>query len=101
LLLALVKRYELRLADDEPLAISLLAETHPTRAYYQRFGLSDRAVAALAALLEVRETPNPGLDQILSFIGDVGLRTPSRLLKTPSPAGSACRSRCHRIHIAF
>lgn len=76
LLLALVKRYELRLADDEPLAISLLAETHPTRAYYQRFGLSDGAVAALAALLEARETPNPGLDQILSFIRDVGLRTP-------------------------
>lgn len=31
LLLALIKRYELRLADDEPLAVALLAETQPTR----------------------------------------------------------------------
>ena len=75
LLLALVKRYELRIADDEPLALALLAETHPTRTYHQRFGLSDSAVAAIEGLLEEAGTPNPGLDQILSFIRDVGLRT--------------------------
>ena len=46
LLLALVRRYELRVADDEPLAVALLSETHPTRTYHQRFGLSARAVAA-------------------------------------------------------
>ena len=50
LLLALVKRYELRVADDEPLAVALLAETHATRTYHQRFGLSDRAVAAIEEL---------------------------------------------------
>lgn len=76
LLLALVKRYELRLEDDEPLALALLAETHPTRAYHQRFGLSDRAVATIEGLLEGADTPNPGLDQILSFTRDAGLRTP-------------------------
>ena len=75
-LLALVKRYELRVADDEPLAVALLSETHATRTYHQRFGLSDRAVAAIEELLEAAGTPNPGLDQILSFIRDVGLRTP-------------------------
>ena len=75
LLLALVKRYELRIADDEPLAIALLSETHPTRTYHQRFGLSNRAIAAIEGLLEAAGTPNPGLDQILSFIRDVGLRT--------------------------
>ena len=75
LLLALVKRYELRIADDEPLALALLAETHPTRTYHQRFGLSGRAIAAIEELLEAAGTPNPGLDQILSFIRDVGLRT--------------------------
>ena len=75
LLLALVKRYELRIADDEPLAIALLSETHPTRTYHQRFGLSNRAVAAIEGLLEAAGTPNPGLDQILSFIRDAGLRT--------------------------
>ena len=76
LLLALVKRYELRVADDEPLAVALLAETRATRAYHQRFGLSDRAVATIEELLEAAGTPNPGLDQVLSFIRDVGLRTP-------------------------
>ena len=75
LLLAVVKRYELRVADDEPLAVALLAETNPTRTYHQRFGLSDRAVAAIEELLEAVDTPNPGLDQILSFIRDVGLKT--------------------------
>ena len=75
-LLALVKRYELRVADDEPLAVALLSETHATRTYHQRFGLSDRAVAAIEELLEAAGTPNSGLDQILSFIRDVGLRTP-------------------------
>ena len=76
LLLAVVKRYELRVADDEPLAVALLAETDPTRTYHQRFGLSDRAVAVIEGLLEAAGTPNPGLDQILSFIRDVGLKTP-------------------------
>ena len=76
LLLALVRRYELRVADDEPLAVALLSETHPTRTYHQRFGLSARAVAAIEELLEAAGTPNPGLDQILSFIRDVSLRTP-------------------------
>ena len=76
LLLDLVKRYELRIADDEPLALALLTETHPTRTYYQRYGLSDRAVAVIEELLEAADTPNPGLDQILSFIRDVELRTP-------------------------
>ena len=76
LLLAVVKRYELRVADDEPLAVALLAETNPTRTYHQRFGLSDRAVAAIEGLLEAAGTPNPGLDQILSFISDAGLKTP-------------------------
>ena len=67
LLLALVKRYEVQLADDEPLALALLAETHPTRTYHKRFGLSDRAVAANEGLLEAADPPDPGLDQILSF----------------------------------
>jgi hypothetical protein len=76
LLLALVKRYEMQLADDEPLALALLAETHPTRTYHKRFGLSDRAVAAVEGLLEAADTPNPGLDQILSFVRDAGMTTP-------------------------
>ena len=76
LLLALVKRYELRVANDEPMAVALLAETDPTRTYHQRFGLSDRAVAVIEGLLEAVDTPNPGLDQILRFIRDVGLKTP-------------------------
>ena len=76
LLLALVRRYELRVADDEPLALVLLSETHATRTYHQRFGLSDRAIAAIEGLLEAAGTSNPGLDQILSFIRDAGLRTP-------------------------
>ena len=76
LLLALVTRYELPVADDEPLAVALLSETRPTRTYHQRFGLSDRAVAAIEELLEAADTPNPGLEQILSFIRSGGLRTP-------------------------
>ena len=76
LLLALINRYELRVADDEPLAVALLVETHATRTYHQRFGLSDSAVEAIEELLEAVDTPNPGLDQILSFIRDVDLRTP-------------------------
>ena len=76
LLLTLVQRYELRVADDEPLAVALLAETDATSAYHQRFGLSNRAVAAIEELLEGIDTPNPGLDQIFSFIRKVDLRTP-------------------------
>ena len=76
LLLALVNRYELRVTDDEPLAVALLAETDPTRTYHRRFGLSDRAVAAIEGLLDAAGTPNAGLEQILSFIRDVGLKTP-------------------------
>ena len=76
LLLALVNRYELRVADDEPLAAALLWETRPTRTYHQRFGLSERAVAVIEELLEAADTPNPGLEQILSFIRSGGLRTP-------------------------
>ena len=76
MLLALVKRYELRVVDDEPLAVALLSETHAARTYHQRFGLSDRAVTMIEELLEAGDTPNPGLDQILSFIRDVHLRTP-------------------------
>jgi len=79
LLLALVKRYELRVTDDVALAVALLAETHATRTYHQRFGLSDRAVEAIAELLEAVDTPNPGLDHILSFLRDVRLRT-SRIM---------------------
>ena len=75
LLLALVRRYDLQITDDEPLAVALLSETHPTRTYHQRFGLSDRAIAAIEELLEASATPHPGLDQILSFTSDVGLRT--------------------------
>ena len=76
LLLVLVNRYELRVADDEPLAVALLAETHATRTYHEAFGLSDRAVAAIEELLEAADTPNPGLDHIFSFVLDVSLRTP-------------------------
>ena len=76
LLLALVERYNLRIANDEPLALALLSETHPTRTYHKRFGLSDRAVAAIEEFLDADDTPRPGLDQILSFIREVGLRTP-------------------------
>ena len=76
LLLALVTRYELRVADDEPLAVALLSETEATRTYHQRFGLSDRAVAAIEELFEAADTPNPGLEQILSFIRSDSLRTP-------------------------
>ena len=76
LLLALIKRYEVQLTDDQPLALALLAETHPTHAYHKRFGLSDRAVAAVEGLLEAADTPNPGLDQILSFIREVRMTTP-------------------------
>ena len=75
-LLALVDRYELRLADDEPLALALLSETQATRTYYQAFGLSGRAVIAIEELLESAATPNPGLDHILSFLRDAGVRTP-------------------------
>ena len=91
LLLALVRRYELRLADDEPLAVALLAETRATRAYHQRFGLSDRAVAAIEELLEAAGTPNPGLDQILSFVRDVGLRTPGIMAAIERIAMDAAR----------
>ena len=77
LLLALVKRYELRVADDEPLAVALLVEADATRAYHQRFGLSDRAVDAIERLLGATGTPNPGLEHILSFVRDVGLHTPT------------------------
>lgn len=76
LLLALVDRYELRLADDEPMALALLSETHATRRYYEAFAFSDRAVAAIEELLEAERTPNPGLDHIFRFVRDVGLRTP-------------------------
>ena len=91
LLLALVKRYELRLADDGPLAVALLAETDPTRTYHQRFGLSDRAVAAIEGLLEAAGTPNPGLDHILSFISDAGLKTPRILAAIEGIAMDATR----------
>ncbi len=91
LLLALVKRYELRVADDEPLAVALLAETNPTRTYHQRFGLSNRAVAAIEGLLEAEVTPNPGLDQILSFIRDVGLKTPRIIAAIEGIAMDAAR----------
>ena len=76
ILLALVDRYELRLEDDEPMAVTLLSETHPTRRYHQAFTLSDRAVGAIEELVEAERTPNPGLDHIFGFIRDVGLRTP-------------------------
>ena len=75
-LLALVDRYELRLEDDEPMAVALLSETHSTRRYHLAFTLSDRAVAAIEELIEAELTPNPGLDHIFSFIREVGLRTP-------------------------
>ncbi len=77
LLLALVKRYELQLADDEPLAWALQSETQATRTYQQRFGLSARAIRAIEQLLEAADTPNPGLDQVLSFVRDAELRTPA------------------------
>ena len=91
MLLAVVKRYELRVADDEPLAVALLAETDPTRTYHQRFGLSNRAVAAIEGLLEAAATPNPGLDQILSFIRDVGLKTPRIIAAIEGIAMDAAR----------
>ena len=91
LLLALVKRYELRVADDEPLAVALLAETNPTRTYHQRFGLSAHAVAAIEGLLEAAGTPNPGLDQILRFIRDVDLRTPRVIAAVERIAMNAMR----------
>ena len=91
LLLALVKRYELRVADDEPLAVALLAETDPTRTYHRRFGLSDRAVVVIEGLLEAVDTPNQGLDQILSFIRDVGLKTPRIIAAIEGIAMDAAR----------
>ena len=102
LLLALVKRYGLRLADDEPLALALVSETHATRAYHQRFGLSVRAVLAIEGMLEAATTPNPGLDQILSFIGDVGLRTPrimAALERIAADAGAPIRIRGAAVRI--
>jgi hypothetical protein len=75
-LLALVRRYELQIADDEPLAWALLSETNPTRTYQQRFGLSDRAISVIELLLEAPDTPNPGIDQVLRFVGDADIRTP-------------------------
>ena len=74
-LLALVSRYELALGDDEPLALALLSETQAARSYHRRFGFSRGAVEVVEELLEGASTPNPGLDHILSFIGDVRLRT--------------------------
>ena len=91
LLLALVRRYELRVTDDEPLAVALLVETQATRAYHQRFGLSDLAVAAIEGLLEAEGTPNPGLEQILSFVRDVGLSTPTIMAAIESIAMDAAR----------
>lgn len=76
LLLGLIKRYELRLANDEPLAWTLLSETHTTRAYHQQFGLSDGAVEVIEHMLEDATTSNPGLDQILSFVRESRLTTP-------------------------
>ena len=91
ILLALVDRYELRLADDEPMAVALLSETHATRRYHQAFKLSDRAVAAIEELLEAERTPNPGLDHIFSFIRDVGLRTPRIMAAVERMAIDAAR----------
>jgi hypothetical protein len=75
-LLALVRRYELRLSDDEPLGLALLSESHTTRAYHKRFGLSATAIAAIESLLDAQNTPNPGLDHILSFASDARLHSP-------------------------
>ena len=90
-LLALVDRYELRLADDEPLALALLSETRATHAYYQAFGLSGRAVNAVEELLEAAATPNPGLDHIVSFLREVGLRTPRIMAAIEHIATDAAR----------
>ena len=90
-LLALVDRYELRLADDEPLALALLSDTQTTRTYYQAFGLTARAVIAIEELLESAATPNPGLDHILSFLRDAGLRTPRIMVAIERIATDAAR----------
>lgn len=76
LLLALVKRYEFQLVDDQPLAFALLAETHPTRTYHQRYGLSGRAIEAIEQLLNDPATPAGGLDYVLRFVLDTKLTSP-------------------------
>ena len=90
-LLALVDRYELRLVDDQPLALALLSETQAIRTHYQAFGLSERAVNAIEELLESAATPNPALDHILGFLRDATVRTPRIMAAIESIATDAAR----------
>jgi len=91
LLLGLVKRYELQLADDRPLALSLIAETHAIRSYQQRFGLSEAAVHIIEEFLNEPTTSNPALDHVLRFIHDAKLATPPIMAGVERVATDAAR----------
>jgi hypothetical protein len=91
LLLALVRRYELRLADDRPLALALIAETHATRTYHQRFGVSEPALGIVEQFLNDATTSNPGLEHVLRFIHDAKLATPRIIAGVEHVAADAAR----------
>jgi hypothetical protein len=80
LLLKLVDHYEIKLADDMPLAESLRASEQDTVVkYFKRYGLSDAALARLEQVASDPATPVGALAGVLEFINRAPVHRPSML----------------------